>query len=186
MSNRRSKGRQTSGPPSKALFPNLRRISLGSRYLQRNTLNCIVLNVVYKIAGESSFLGKVMDISDNDLVDLYVKSKKSCAEIAKICLCSETKIYSKLKSLGVDIRSRSESNLRCPDRYFVLLYNLGLSSSQIGAILEIDPSTVKKRLRNLEFPLRARSVASLIRYTDDEVRKFFDPKTIKQLLAGVK
>ena len=122
-------------------------------------------------------------LSDEVMCGLYEDDHKSCAEIARICQCSETSIYNHLKSLGVVMRSRSEANKIFPDNTLIVLYNIGLSSSQIAKLLLIDPSTIIKRLHSLGFPLRSRSVASMIRYTDDEFEKhFLVPEVVNQLL----
>jgi len=109
---------------------------------------------------------------NNKIKNLYLQGK-SCAEIANLYNCSETFIYNKLKSLGIIIRSRSEANQIFPSFIFVTLYNMGLSSSQIGRLLGIDSSTVTKRLHSIKFPLRFRDVAFRIRYTNNEFKKYF-------------
>jgi len=114
-----------------------------------------------------------MVLSDIELRKLYEQDQKSCAEIANICCCSETTVYNRLKAIDVIIRSRSEAHQIFPDIIFVSLYNIGLSTSQIGRLLGVDSSTVTKRLHTLRFPLRSRCVASRIRYTEDEFQKHF-------------
>ncbi len=111
-------------------------------------------------------------LSDDSLVELYSQGE-SCAVIARRKRCSETSIYNKLKDRGVEMRSRSEANKVCPDFILISLYNVGLSSSQIGKLLQIDSSTVTKRLHSLRFPLRSRNIASRIRYTEDEFKRYF-------------
>jgi len=113
-----------------------------------------------------------MFLSDQKIKNLYINGK-SCADIAYLDNCSVTSIYNRLKSLGVVMRSRSEANQIFPDFIFIVLYNLGLSTSQIGKLLGINSSTVTKRLHTLRFPLRFRSVASKIRYTNHEFNKYF-------------
>jgi len=120
-------------------------------------------------------------LSNAEICALY-HGGLSCQEISKTAQCSETTVYNILTLLGVKIRSRSEANKSFPDRVFVVLYNLGLSSSQIGQILGLDGSTVTKRLQSLDFPLRARGVAARIRYTNDEFRQYFlQPEIIDRL-----
>lgn len=114
----------------------------------------------------------VKGLSDDSLVELYSQGE-SCAVIARFNHCSETSVYNKLKDRGVEMRSRSDANKVCPDFILIALYNVGLSSSQIGRLLQIDPSTVTKRLHSLRFPLRSRNVASRIRYTEDEFKENF-------------
>jgi transposase-like protein len=87
--------------------------------------------------------------------------------------CSVTSMYNRLKSLGTTMRSRSNANKLFPDSVFVKLYNVGLSASQVGRILGVDSSTVIKRLHMINFPLRSRRVASQIRYTEEEFRRYF-------------
>lgn len=113
-----------------------------------------------------------MSLPDTTVADLY-NNRKSCAEIACLGECSETTIYNRLKSLGVTMRNRSKANQIFPDYFFISLYNLGLSSSQIGRLLGVDSSTVTKRLHTLKFPLRSRGVACRIRYTKEEFKRYF-------------
>ena len=113
-----------------------------------------------------------MSLPDAKVIELYSQGE-SCAAIACLDGCSETSMYHRLKALGVTMRSRSEANQIFPDFVFVALYNLGLSTSQTGRLLGVDPSTVTKRLRSLKFPLRSRRVATRIRYTEDEFKKYF-------------
>jgi len=98
---------------------------------------------------------------------------KSCAEVAALDGCSETSMYNRMRDLGVTMRSRSEANQLFPNSVFILLYNLGLSTSQIGRLLGVNSSTVTKRLHLLKFPLRSRRVASRIRYTEEEFNQYF-------------
>ena len=113
-----------------------------------------------------------MSLSDTKVTELYSQGR-SCSEIACLDSCSETSIYNRLKSIGVTMRSRSEANQIFPDFIFIALYNIGLSASQIGRLLGVDPSTVTKRLHTLKFPLRSRNVASRIRYTNEEFKRYF-------------
>ena len=107
---------------------------------------------------------------------------KSCAAVAELDGCSETSMYNRMMGLGVVMRSRSEANQLFPNSVFILLYNLGLSTSQIGKLLGVDSSTVTKRLHLLKFPLRSRRVASRIRYTEKEFNKYFMvPNILDQL-----
>lgn len=109
---------------------------------------------------------------DKQIVKMY-DDGKSCASIASFNTCSESAVYSRLKSLGVVMRSRSKANQIFPDSIFISLYNIGLSSSQIGRLLGIDASTVTKRLHLLKFPLRSRGVACRIRYSEQEFQRHF-------------
>ena len=118
-------------------------------------------------------------------VQLY-SDGESCAEIARLGNCSETSMYNRLKSLGVIMRSRSEANQIFPNSIFINLYNVGLSASQIGRLLGVDSSTVTKRLHTMLFPLRSRQVASRIRYTEEEFKRYFMvPGVIDQLMELV-
>ena len=126
-----------------------------------------------------------MSLPDTKVTALYTQGN-SCADIAHSDGCSETSIYNRLKHLGVVMRSRSEANQIFPDFLFTSLYNLGLSASQVGRLLGIDSSTVTKRLHTLKFPLRSRCVASRIRYTEEEFRKYFMvPDILNQLVELV-
>ena len=113
-----------------------------------------------------------MYLSDTQVINLY-HCGKSCSNIAFLDNCSETTIYTRLKSLGITMRSRSKANQIFPNSVFISLYNLGLSTSQVGKLLGVDPSTVTKRLHTLKFPLRSRCVASRIRYSEEEFQKHF-------------
>ena len=122
-----------------------------------------------------------MSLNDTDVIKEY-SGGKSCAEVAKLDGCSETSMYNRMIDLGVTMRSRSEANQLFPNSIFILLYNLGLSTSQIGRLLGVDSSTVTKRLHSLRFPLRSRRVASRIRYTKEEFNKhFMVPDILDQL-----
>jgi len=122
-----------------------------------------------------------MALNDTEVKQEYL-SGKSCAEVAELDGCSETSMYNRMIDLGVTMRSRSEANQLFPSSVFILLYNLGLSTSQIGRLLGVDSSTVTKRLHRLNFPLRPRRVASRIRYTEEEFNKhFMVPNILDQL-----
>lgn len=123
-----------------------------------------------------------MVLHDIKVRELYEHDRLSCAEIARLGNCSETLIYNKLKLLKVKIRSRSEANKIFPDFIFIILYNIGLSTNQIGRLLGVDASTVTKRLHIMAFPMRVRQVASRIRYTEKEFERYFMvPGVIDQL-----
>jgi len=113
-----------------------------------------------------------MSLPDAKCIELY-SSRHSCSDIAEMDGCSVTSMYNRLKSLDVTMRSRSNANKLFPDSVFVRLYNVGLSVSQVGRILGVDSSTVTKRLHAINYPLRSRRVASQIRYTEEEFRRFF-------------
>lgn len=113
-----------------------------------------------------------MSMLDTKVKELYTQGK-SCAEIAILGDCSETHVYNRLRALEVTMRSRSKANQIFADSIFILLYNLGLSSSQVGRLLGVDSSTVTKRLHSLKFPLRSRHVACRIRYTEQEFKQHF-------------
>lgn len=122
-----------------------------------------------------------MALSDKEVVQTY-SIGNSCAEVAELDGCSATSMYNRMTGLGVVMRSRSEANQLFPNSVFILLYNLGLSTSQIGKLLGVDSSTVTKRLHLLKFPLRSRRVASRIRYTEKEFNKYFMvPNILDQL-----
>ena len=135
-------------------------------------------------SSEKSFSGDIMQLSHTEIVNLYSQGE-SCAEIARSDGCSETSIYHLLKLLGVKIRNRSEANKIFPDSFFITLYNMGLSSSQVGKILGVDSSTVTKRLHTLNFPLRSRNVALQIRYTEEEFKRYFMVSDILDQLADM-
>lgn len=126
-----------------------------------------------------------MSLPDAKVTELYIQGN-SCEDVAIIDGCSETSMYNRLISLGVKIRSRSEANQIFPNCVFVRLYNIGLSVSQIGRILGVNPSTVTKRLHTINFPLRSRGVACRIRYTEEEFKRYFMiPGVLDQLMKLV-
>ena len=125
-----------------------------------------------------------MPLSDAQVTKLY-SQRKSCAEIAQLGCCSETSIYNQLKSLSVPMRSRSEANQIFPDSVFIILYNIGLSVSQTGRLLGVDPSTVTKRLHTLGFPLRSRNTACRIRYTEEEFQSHFMISSVLDVLMNL-
>jgi len=126
--------------------------------------------VYKKIVRERYFFGAIVNLSDDKISELY-EDGLSCHAIAKIDKSSQTTIYNRLINIGVKIRSKSEANKIFPDIIFVRLYNLGLSSSQIGRLLGVDSSTVTKRLQSINYPLRSRTHALNIRYTEDEFKR---------------
>lgn len=122
-----------------------------------------------------------MALNDKEVMKTYSLGK-SCVEVAELDGCSETSMYNRMMGLGVVMRSRSEANQLFPNSIFILLYNLGLSTSQIGRLLGVNSSTVTKRLHIMKFPLRSRRVASRIRYTEEEFNKhFMVPDILDQL-----
>lgn len=123
-----------------------------------------------------------MSLSDATATEMY-HDGKSCAYVARMDECSETSMYNRLIKLGIKIRSRSEANQIFPDSLFISLYNLGLSSSQVGRILGVNSSTVTKRLHTIKFPLRSRNVACRIRYSEQEFQlHFMNTGVLNQLM----
>ena len=82
------------------------------------------------LTGERFSPGGGMSLQDAQVTALY-KEGKSCAQVAALDGCSVTSMYNRLQTLQVKMRSRSESNQIFPDSLFIVLYNVGLSSSQI-------------------------------------------------------
>jgi len=123
-----------------------------------------------------------MLLSDEIVRQLYSQGK-TCAEVAHSDGCSETTMYNRLLLLGITMRSRSQANQIFPNSIFISLYNVGLSSSQIGRLLGVNSSTVTKRLHTIRFPLRSRGVACRIRYTEKEFKRYFMvPDVLDQLM----
>jgi DNA-binding CsgD family transcriptional regulator len=107
-------------------------------------------------------------LSTEKVGKLYIQGC-SCADIADIDGRSEATIYNLLKNDdNVVIRSRSEANHLFPDIIFIHLYNLGLSCSQIGEILNIHPTTIIKRFKTIHFPIRSKEMAAKLHYDNDE------------------
>ena len=120
------------------------------------------------------------------VINLYTVHKKSIKEISLIDGRSESTIYKVLIDNNVSTRSRSEANKIVPDNVLIKLYNLALSFSQIGRLLEIDPSTISKRFKLLGFDCRSRSVAKSIKYTDEEFNNFFYNEDFMNKLSLIK
>lgn len=161
-----------------------------TRHLDGNPHNNRLDNLIYGTHLENMrdkvIQGGSMSLPDAIVTEMYHQGH-SCAYVARSDKCSETSMYNRLKSLGINIRSRSKANKTLPDSLFISLYNIGLSSSQIGRLLGVDSSTVTKRLHTLKFPLRSRGVACRIRYTEKEFQQYFMvPDVLDQLmeLAG--
>ncbi len=124
-----------------------------------------------------------MHLSGEKIAVLYIHGRQSCAQISRLDGRSETTIYNLLKDRQTTMRTRSEANQAFPDFLFMSLYNLGLSCSQIGKLLDVHPTTVIKRFELREFPLRSRHIANLIRYSNEEFDRFFcSEEFTKQLL----
>jgi DNA-binding CsgD family transcriptional regulator len=124
-----------------------------------------------------------MSLSTEKITALYVHGRQSCAQIASIDGRSETTIYNLLINNGIEMRNRSEANKVFSDFILIALYNLGLSCSQIGKLLDIHPTTIIKRLELNRFPLRSKKVAAAIRYSNEEFNEFFnDEEFVKQFL----
>lgn len=114
-----------------------------------------------------------MAISTEKMGILYIQGRQSVAQISEMDGRSETKVYHLLKDNGVHMRGRSEANQTFPDFVFRSLYNMGLSSTQVGRLLGVHSTTVIKRLSGMGFPMRPKSLAALIGYTDQEFNEFF-------------
>lgn len=107
-------------------------------------------------------------LSTEKIGKLYIQGC-SCADIADIDGRSEATIYHLLKKDdNVAIRSRSEANHIFPDIILIHLYNLGLSCSQIGKLLNAHPTTIIKRFKTIHFPIRSREMAAKLHYSNDE------------------
>jgi len=107
------------------------------------------------------------------IIHLYINKKMSCAEIARLDGRSESTIYNVLKAKHIQLRSRSQANKTFPDRVLIKLYNIGLSCSQIGTLLGVHPSTVIKRFKKCNFPVRNTRMAISIKYSNQEFKKYF-------------
>lgn len=117
---------------------------------------------------------------------LYIHGRQSCAQISRADGRSETTIYNILKQRGTQMRSRSEANQAFPDFIFIGLYNIGLSCTQVGKLLDVHPTTVIKRFELKKFPLRGKEVASAIRYSNSEFKNFFEDESFSKNLFLLK
>jgi len=120
-----------------------------------------------------------------NIIDLYKKGD-TCNDISIKHNLSASTIYKILIENKVELRNKSEANKIVSDKVLIKLYNMGLSYSQIGMLLNINPSTISKRFGLLGFDSRCRSVAKLIKYSDAEFNRFFlnDEFLNKLLLIG--
>ena len=121
-------------------------------------------------------------LSDSKIMDLYEHERLSCAEISEIDGRSEGTMYNILKARGIEIRSRSVAKCKFSTKIAIILYNLGLSGSQSGRILGVHSTTILKRLGKIGFPLRSRTMASNIKYSEQEFEKHFNTSEFTELL----
>jgi len=173
-----------------AAFVGPRPERLETRHLDGNSTNNRLENLQYGTNAENTQdrmrHSGYIHISDAQIQYFYEQERKSCAEIAQMALCSETTIYNKLKKMGVQFRSRSAANKVFPDFIFIILYNLGLSASQVGRLLGVHASTVTKRLQSISFPTRTQAVAVDIGYSEEEFQQhFMTPSVINAIQAVV-
>jgi len=110
---------------------------------------------------------------DSKILNLYLKHRKSIRDISILDGRSESTIYKILLENNIELRDKSEANKIVPDKILIKLYNLGLSFSQIGTLMRINPTTVSKRFNSLGFPTRSSCLAKNIKYSDDEFKKYF-------------
>ncbi len=116
------------------------------------------------------------------IVDLYINQSLSCADIARLDGRSESTIYNILKAKKIKCRNRSQANKTFPNQFLIKLYNIGLSCSQIGKLLGLHSSTVIKRFKTCGFPMRDKKMATAIRYSEQEFKKYFyNSEFIQQL-----
>lgn len=111
---------------------------------------------------------------------LYIKDTMSCKEISDIDGRSCSLIYKILKDQGTEFRTKSQANTIFPNTLLISLYNMGLSTEQIGKLIGVNPSTITKRFKNIGFPARDRKVALAIKYTDEEFNLYFNNVTFKR------
>ncbi len=112
-------------------------------------------------------------LTDEKIVSQYTVLKHSCRDISIADGRSESTIYFILKKNGVALRNKSEANKIFSDSILISLYNIGLSSPQISKILGIHQTTIIKRFRKINFPLRMKNNARDIGYTKEEFQKYF-------------
>jgi len=124
-------------------------------------------------------------MQDREIIDLY-NGGKTIRDISLIDGRSESSVYKILLNNKVKLRNKSEANKIVSDNVLIKLYNMALSFSQIGQLLDIDPSTVSKRFKSLGFDPRCRSVAKSIKYTDKEFNTFFLNKEFISKISLIK
>ena len=122
-------------------------------------------------------------LDDQGIEGLYRRGL-SCFAIAGVDGRSQSTIYKLLRSRGMVFRSRSQANTLVPIELLRRLYNLGLSTSQIGRLLGLHPTTVVKRFRAHAFPLRLSATAAAVGYSEAEFRRFFCNRCFVVMLNG--
>ena len=62
---------------------------------------------------------------------------------------------------------------------------MGLSTSQIGCLLGLHPTTIIKRFKKINFPLRNKRIAKMIGYSGEEFLLFFNNNKVKLIIEEV-
>ena len=134
-----------------------------------------VTGISRRSSSEAMFLDRGVNISDQQLRELYVKKRLSAADIARKFGCTDTTIYRRLDAAGIPRRSTSEAQAlawvhgKCTpkprtipltDKQLREMYiDEQMSISDIARRVGCSPMTVSQRLRAAGIPTRALSQA---------------------------
>jgi len=118
-------------------------------------------NITIKSKKQASreIIEKQVDIEK--MVDMYVNQRMTSTEIGKKLNISKVTVCTKLKQLGVKIRTNAEIQtieldiVKLEDMYV----NQKLPCHKIGEIMGVTSQTIVKRLKILGIPIRSRSEA---------------------------
>jgi len=123
-------------------------------------------------------------LRDTEIVRLYVGENRSCGDISLLDGRCESTIYKILLENNIKLRDRSEANKIVSDEMLIKLYNLGLSLTQVGILVGVNPTTISKRFTLIDFPTRPACQAKGVGYTKEEFKRFFMNDRFKELIQG--
>ena len=126
--------------------------------------------------------GNVHILEDKEIIHLYVYENRSCGDISLLDGRCESTIYKILLENNIKLRDRSKANKIVSDEILIKLYNLGLSLSQVGILVGVNPTTISKRFTLIDFPTRIPCQAKGVRYTKEEFKRFFMNDKFKELI----
>ena len=118
-------------------------------------------NITIKSAAQASGKSKEKQVDIEKMVDMYVNQRMTSTEIGKKLNISKVTVCTKLKQLGVKMRTNTEIQtieldiVKLEDMYV----NQKLPCHKIGEIMGVTSQTIVKRLKILGIPIRSRSEA---------------------------
>ncbi len=122
---------------------------------------------------------KKINISKEDLENLYLKEKLSTRKIAQRYICGKSTIESRLKKYNIAIRNKSEALKLVPrvEKYKIskeklreLYEDKRLSAYKIADIYNCSPSAIFAKLKKFSIPRRT-DVEGIILTNDERCRK---------------